>query len=334
MRTRLDKMPLQFLRGSSKKASDYLERIISKIVHGTDLNNGVQTGCRVNPVAPRSKMISPTRSTNDLKRCSWQAAPGEDRMDNGNGSSGGSETDERIAASFDAHACDAGPEALGSLCRRLSAYGPSIGIAELESMGIIVKAGGGYVATNAYALLTSNPFSHAKVQCFRLRGKHGDIVTDLKEFTGDIISQVEESTRFVLMHLHKRSEIESLVRKDFYEIPETAVRGAMVDALASRDYSVTDCPVMVMVCNDHVDIEYPVASHGISIDGRSSRCSDAGNHALMSLFEAIGFIGSHADWVQDATAACEAQDAEPPELIGCGDRFIIRFPRYDIVYDG
>lgn len=231
-------------------------------------------------------------------------------------------------------AVDAGPEALGLLCRRLSAYGSPIGMAELEGMGIIVRAGSGYVATNAYALLTSNPFSHAKVQCFRLRGRHGDIVTDFREFTGDIISQVEESTRFVLMHLHKRSEINSLVRKDFFEIPETAVRWAMVNALACRDYSVTDCPVMVMVCNDHVYIEYPVASYDTSVDGQGSRCPDAGNPALMSLFEAIGFIGNHADWVQDAAAACEAQDAEPPELIGCGDHLIIRFPRYDIVYDG
>ena len=67
--------------------------------------------------------------------------------------------------SFDKLACnsiDIDQESIDSLCTRLSLYKLPIDPMKLENMGVITKTGTGYLATNAYALLTTNPFIHAR----------------------------------------------------------------------------------------------------------------------------------------------------------------------------
>lgn len=53
------------------------------------------------------------------------------------------------------------------------------------------------------------------------------------------------------------SEISGLVRKDVYEIPETAIREAIVNAVVHRDYSMQTRSIFVRIFRDCVEIESP-----------------------------------------------------------------------------
>lgn len=87
---------------------------------------------------------------------------------------------------------------IDSLCTKLSSYKQPISPMLLVNLGVLKEFEGRIVATNAYALLTSNPFLHARTQCARFRDKKGIYFTDSRDYTGDLISQIEGAEEFIL----------------------------------------------------------------------------------------------------------------------------------------
>lgn len=232
--------------------------------------------------------------------------------------------------SFDKLACnivEVKPESLDALCAKLSAYKLPIDSVKLENMGVITKVGNGYTATNAYALLTSNPFLHARVQCARFLDKEGTVFFDSAEFTGDIVSQVEGAMAFTLKQLFKSSEIDSLVRKDFYDVPEKAIREAIVNAVVHREYSMEDSSIFVKIYDDHLDVESPGLPLGLDINDLGSGRSKIRNQVIASVFKAIGFIEQYGTGIRRMIKACEEQNLKPPEFIEDKDYLIVRFQR-------
>ena len=80
------------------------------------------------------------------------------------------------------------------------------------------------MATNAYALLTSDYFSFSKTQCAVFKGIDRAVFLDKREFTGPIYTQIEEAVDFVLRNIRLGATIDGLVRKEKYELPPEAIR--------------------------------------------------------------------------------------------------------------
>ena len=80
------------------------------------------------------------------------------------------------------------------------------------------------MATNAYALLTSDYFSFSKTQCAVFKGTDRAVFLDKREFTGPIYTQIEEAVDFVLRNIRLGATIDGLVRKEKYELPPEAIR--------------------------------------------------------------------------------------------------------------
>ena len=80
------------------------------------------------------------------------------------------------------------------------------------------------MATNAYALLTSDYFSFSKTQCAVFKGTDRAVFLDKREFTGPIYTQIKEAVDFVLRNIRLGATIDGLVRKEKYELPPEAIR--------------------------------------------------------------------------------------------------------------
>ena len=169
---------------------------------------------------------------------------------------------------FDVMECPSVPvrkPELDALCDRLSSYRLPITPEKLESFDVIKKRGRGHVATNAYALLTTNPFLHARVQCACFRGNDDLIFIDSVDLEDDVVSQIEGAVAFVLKHLDMGSRIQGLVREDFYEVPEVAIREAIVNAVVHREYMMEDSSIFVKVFDDRIEIESPGLPLGLDV---------------------------------------------------------------------
>lgn len=100
---------------------------------------------------------------------------------------------------------------------------------------------------------------HVSVVCALFKGTGKAYILDRKELTGNLLENVEEALLFLQKHLHLRWEItkKSTRRQEILELPEVALREAVINAVCHRDYLEQGAQVMVEVFDDRVEIYNP-----------------------------------------------------------------------------
>jgi len=110
----------------------------------------------------------------------------------------------------------------------------------------------------AYSLYIFNvEYRHAGVVCALYKGTDKVYILDVKELNGDIMSKVDDAMIFLKKHLRMSYKIVSVRRENILELPEGALREAVVNAVCHRDYFEKGARVMVEIFDDRVDIVSP-----------------------------------------------------------------------------
>jgi len=155
-------------------------------------------------------------------------------------------------------------------------------------------------------------FRHAGIVCALYKGTEKAYILDAKEMNSDIVSNVDDTMVFLKKHLRIRYKIESLQRENILELPEDALREAVVNAVCHRDYFEKGARVMVEIYDDRVDIVSPGGvCKGITPENFGT-ISITRNSVLASMFYRIGYIeqmGTGIMRMKNATR--EAKVAEP-----------------------
>ncbi|MEW6751252.1 MAG: ATP-binding protein, partial [Candidatus Latescibacterota bacterium] len=79
---------------------------------------------------------------------------------------------------------------------------------------------------------------------------------DRKDLTGPLLDLIDDTQRFLRIHLPIAHRIRGFEPEPRPELPEAALREAVVNAVAHRDYTVQG-PVRLFVFDDRVDIHTP-----------------------------------------------------------------------------
>ena len=87
---------------------------------------------------------------------------------------------------------------------------------------------------------------------------------DMQDFNGNLIQSVEQAMQFIMSKVPKEIRVEGLRRVETPRIPERAIREALVNAVAHRDYFFPSF-VYVTVGPDHVEIKNPGRLEGLEI---------------------------------------------------------------------
>ena len=177
--------------------------------------------------------------------------------------------------------------------------------------------------TNAGALFFRNneediEFRHAGVVCALYKGTDKVYILDAKELNGDIMSKVDDAILFLKKHLRMSYQIISVRRENVLELPEDALREAVVNAVCHRDYFEKGARIMVEIFDDRVDIVSPGGvCKGITLVNFGT-ISITRNSTLATLLHRSHYIeqmGTGIRRMRNATR--EAQVAEPEfELTG------------------
>lgn len=96
-------------------------------------------------------------------------------------------------------------------------------------------------------------FPQATIKCAAFRG---DEKIDDETIYGNIIEQVEKALDFIKRNIKKSYKVSGLERKEFWEYPTEALREAIVNAIAHRDYFMTS-PIYIKIYEDHISIQNP-----------------------------------------------------------------------------
>ena len=206
------------------------------------------------------------------------------------------------------------------------AYIKAAGISEVLDRGdLLVNLGcAGYVGdilcyTNAGALFFRENnedmhFRHAAIVCGLFKGMDKAYVLDAKEFNGDIISNIEDAVLYLKRHLNLSYKIETLKRENILELPERALREAVINAACHRLYSEKGARVMVEVYDDRVEITNPGgACKGIT-EKNFGKISIARNSVIASMLCRIDYIEQMGTGIERMRNATKAADVAEPEF--------------------
>ena len=109
------------------------------------------------------------------------------------------------------------------------------GQAQMKSLHLIGKDG----TFSNLALLLSDQCRHTiKVGVFEEREKR--VFQDRQEFSGSLLTQLEESFNYLSRFNRRRGDFVGLVRQDRLDYPPVAIREALLNAILHRDYAFSD----------------------------------------------------------------------------------------------
>ena len=200
----------------------------------------------------------------------------------------------------------------------------------LRSLGVVKQIAGVNYFTNAGILFfTKDPsslISQAKITCVAYVGTEKVDILDRKDFSADIITSVEEGLAFIRRHLNEASHIKGLKREDKLEIPLVALREALVNAVAHRDYLEAGARVMIEVFSNRIIISNPGGLPAGLNEKDFGKYSLSRNPVISDLLFRVGLIEKLGTGVNRIKAVL--QEAKlPPAEFHFNDFFSVAFWR-------
>jgi ATP-dependent DNA helicase RecG len=164
----------------------------------------------------------------------------------------------------------------------------------LLNRGCVTKEGDGLVPTTAGILLFGkNPerfFRHADITLVRYPGTApGDefLREDIRKTLPELIREAEI---WLVANMRKGSRLSGLDRQDFTEYPVEAVREAVVNAVAHRDYSIRGDNIRVTMFADRIEFLSPGRLPGHVNVGNIARERFSRNEAIVQVLADMGMI--------------------------------------------
>ena len=194
-------------------------------------------------------------------------------------------------------------------------------VEKLEDMGILRKVGRDYTPTHAFRLLTDNGIRQAKIQCALFKGTERDIFIDRKEYKGAIFELIEDAYQFVLKHINLGAMIEGLTRHDIYELPPTAIREMICNAVCHRSY-LDESVIQVSIFDDRIEVLSPGMLYGgLDINSAKLGKSRCRNAAIADAFFYMGIIEAWGSGLPRIIRKCKEYNLPEPVFEEFGDGF-------------
>lgn len=129
----------------------------------------------------------------------------------------------------------------------------------LVNLGVAERQEGKVIFNNTGILFFSknlqNIYYHTAVTCALFKGTEKVDVLDRRDFNEDIISNIDGAMNFLKRYIAVRYEMTGTPRRrEIPEIPYDALREAIINAVAHRDYFEKGSNVMVEMFDDRIEI--------------------------------------------------------------------------------
>lgn len=157
-------------------------------------------------------------------------------------------------------------------------------------------------------------FRHAGIVCALYKGTDKAYILDAKELNGDIVSNVDDAIVFLKKHLRVSYKIETLRRENILELPEDALREAIVNAVCHRDYFEKGARVMIEIYDDRVNIVSPGGVCKGITHKNFGTISITRNSVIASMLYRIGYIEQMGTGIMRMKNAARAAEVDEPEF--------------------
>jgi ATP-dependent DNA helicase RecG len=159
------------------------------------------------------------------------------------------------------------------------------------------------------------------------KGPRGERFLDNQKFDGPIIDMVDEAEAHVMSRIATAARIDGLLRTDIPEYPRAAIREALLNAVAHRDYSgyVRGSQVQVKLFADRLEVHSPGGLFGdVTIETLEERQSTR-NRRLMQLLEHQHLVENRGSGINSMIAEMREAHMEPPRFRDDRSSFTVTF---------
>ncbi len=182
----------------------------------------------------------------------------------------------------------------------------------LTNLGLTTE--NGYFKNAAILLFGKNIerfIPQGMITCVLYKGKDKVFIIDRKDYKNDIISNYNEAMAFLYRHLKLRYEIKGFgPRKEILELPQEALKEAVINAVCHRDYSEKGAVIQIDIFDDRVEISNPGGLIFKEADfGKKSVSRNPLLFGLLQRIELVEHVGSGISRIRKA--AKEAGIPEP-----------------------
>lgn len=211
--------------------------------------------------------------------------------------------------------------------RDLAGKLPVVTRANLVNWKVLKETNDGYLASNAFVLLTSDYFPFSKTQCAVFKGTDRSVFLDKREYTGPVYLQVEEAVNFVLRNIRLGAKIDGLIRKESYELPVDAVREMIVNAHCHRNLTDESC-VQVAVYDDRLEVSSPGGLYnGLTFEEAMQGHSKLRNRVIANVFSQIGLVEAWGTGLRRILNAAKEYNLSEPEFVEMPESFRVNLYR-------
>lgn len=161
----------------------------------------------------------------------------------------------------------------------------------------------------------------------------GERFLDNRKFEGPIPEMVSETVNHVLASIRKSSLIDGLFRRDVPEYPEEAVREAVLNAVAHRDYSpyVRGSYIQVRLFADRLEVQSPGGLFGNVTEENLEEESSTRNSVLMRLMEDLHLVENRGSGIRAMLEAMRRANLEPPRFDDKRSSFWVTFRNHTLM---
>jgi predicted HTH transcriptional regulator len=165
----------------------------------------------------------------------------------------------------------------------------------------------------------------SEIKMVRFKGVTRLQTIDSKEISGRIYEMLDEAEIFFKRNTRLANKIVGFKRVDIPEYPYEAVREALINAIAHRDYDRDESSIMFSIFDDRVEISNP----GGLLPGLNIRKLE-GKHAtrnkkICSIFKETKYMERYGTGIIKMKNLMGKHGLEEPEFEEEGDFFVVRF---------
>lgn len=207
-------------------------------------------------------------------------------------------------------------------------------IAILKSLNLL--SDNGELSNSALLLFGNNPqkfFCTSEVKCVQF---YGDEVQKpapyYQVFRGTVFELVDQAKAFVMSHINAKIGDHSTDDNVEYELPESAVHEAIVNAVVHRDYTST-ASVQVMLFKNRLEIHNPgQLPYGITVEAlKKIHSSIPANPILAHPMYLAAYIEELGTGTTDMVKKCVKKGLKSPEFIQDADFTTIIWRQQEVV---
>ena len=201
----------------------------------------------------------------------------------------------------------------------------------LQAMRFLVPGldGSWYLSVAGLLLFGEHPEDHlyyARISAVRWLGlAAGEEILDRQEITGRLPDQIEQAEKFVLRNTRLSSSINGMQQSDTYEYPRPALREAIVNAVAHRDYSLDGAQILLYIFNDRIEIRSPGAlPNSVTLQNIRAHYSKPRNETIARVLFNLSYVNTLGSGIPRMIRLMREHSGREPDLEVLGQQFLVR----------